>query len=77
MVQWQGADGTWHDVDGWRGNLTDGTRRWWVAAKDYNTGPFRWQVSESGSGQVWGSSRPFNLPAASNQTVVVSVAATN
>lgn len=45
VVQWQDSAGNWHDVEGWRGTLDDrGVRRWWVDAKDFGTGPFRWVI---------------------------------
>jgi len=50
VVQWQDSAGNWHDVEGWRGTLDNrGVRRWWVAAKDFGTGPFRWVVEGAGA----------------------------
>ena len=74
VVQWQDSAGNWHDVEGWRGSLGSGyTRRWAVEAKDFNTGPFRWLVLSGEGGQVIGTSEPFNLPAAGNETIYVIV----
>ncbi|GAB4450179.1 MAG: hypothetical protein Kow0031_32630 [Anaerolineae bacterium] len=61
VVQWQDSSGGWHDVEGWRGELgSDGTIRWWVAAKDCGSGPFRWVVGNSATPSL--TSEPFNLP---------------
>jgi len=53
VVQWQDSAGNWHDVEGWRGTLdSNGYIRWWVAAKDFGTGPFRWVISGGDSVSV-------------------------
>jgi hypothetical protein len=67
VVQWQDVNGNWHDVEGWRGALDSGGRiRWWVAAKDFGTGPFRWVAGES-------VSEPFNLPGGAAAPLQVSL----
>jgi hypothetical protein len=69
VVQWQDINGNWQDVDGWRGSLNEaGSRRWWVAAKDLGTGPFRWVVGEA-------VSEPFNLPVVGAETRVITLPA--
>lgn len=74
VVQWQDYAGNWHNVEGWQGELgPDAFERWWVAAKDFNTGPFRWQVTQGHAGSGLGVSQPFNLPAGGNQVVRVEV----
>jgi hypothetical protein len=77
VVQWQDAFGGWHDVDGWRGHLDDGQGQmkiWWVAPKDFNTGPFRWQVySSDENGRSLGNSETFNLPGGVNDIVYVQI----
>jgi hypothetical protein len=56
-------------VDGWRGSLdSSGSLRWWVAAKDFGSGPFRWVVGEA-------ASEPFNLPAGAGQVVYINMTA--
>jgi hypothetical protein len=73
VVQWQDSAGGWHDVEGWRGPLSDANnRRWWVAAKDFGTGPFRWAVTQGPGGPLLGVSAPFNLPGGANETVQVA-----
>ncbi len=72
VVQWQDVNGDWNDVEGWQRELQNGYERWTVEAKDFNTGPFRWVVRNSG-GMV-GSSEAFTLPTEANQTVRVTVA---
>ena len=53
VVQWQDSAGNWHDVEGWRGTLdSQGYIRWWVDAKDFGTGPFRWVISGGDSVSV-------------------------
>jgi hypothetical protein len=42
-----------------------------VAAKDFNTGLFRWLVTQGQNGAELGLNRPFNLPAGGNQVVRV------
>jgi hypothetical protein len=50
VVQWQDSVGNWHDVEGWRGTLdSQGVIRWWVDAKDFGTGPFRWVIEGASS----------------------------
>jgi hypothetical protein len=69
VVQWQDSNGDWQDVEGWRGALDNGGRiRWWVAAKDFGSGPFRWVVGEA-------ASEPFNLPTGAGQTLRVDLTA--
>jgi hypothetical protein len=76
VVQWQDYAGDWHAVEGWRGTLEAGERkRWWVAHKDFGTGPFRWALYGSQGGQLLGTSDPFYLPDAANEmmSVVISL----
>lgn len=71
VVQWQAqGDGGWHDVAGWQGTLdAGGGRRWWVDARDFGKGPFRWAVSQGPGGPVVAVSQPFYLPGAAGETV--------
>lgn len=73
VVQWQDAQGDWHDVEGWQGTLDDGVKRWWVAPADFRTGPFRWRIYAEKGGDVWGTSDWFDLPASSYEVVTVTV----
>jgi hypothetical protein len=74
VVQWKDSAGNWHDVPGWRGQLeARGQVRWWVAAKDFGTGPFRWSVMRGHEGPLLGSSRPFDLPGNANETLQIVV----
>ncbi|MFQ5614406.1 MAG: hypothetical protein ACE5H9_19970 [Anaerolineae bacterium] len=72
-VQWQDANGDWQIVEGWQGTLDSGGKRWWVAPKDFATGPFRWTVFQGQGGPVLGSSQPFNLPGEAQTTTQVTV----
>lgn len=75
-VQWQDVNGDWQNVGGWSGTLDEwGTRRWWVAAKDFGTGPFRWVVGAPSSPAPVMISEPFYLPAVGAETVLVSISA--
>jgi len=73
VVQWQAGDGTWHDVDGWRGQVAGGQVRWGVSAKDFGTGPFRWLVYEQANAQLLTTSASFTLPDSSTHVVTVQV----
>lgn len=74
VVQWQDSAGAWQDVDGWQGTLDErGRRRWWVAAKDFGRGPFRWAVYRGQGGETLGISEPFYLPAGADEVVKVEV----
>lgn len=88
VVQWQGASGEWHDVDGWRGEIVNGSKRWWVDEKDFGKGPYRWAVYQK-QGNVgdsegedsiyqreaalWATSKPFHLPTQTGSSLVVFV----
>ncbi len=62
VVQWQGINDEWHDVDGWRGSFyPDNMVKWWVGYEDLGRGPFRWVVYQ-GETAVF-TSDPFDLPA--------------
>ena len=74
VVQWQDSANGWHDVEGWQGSVgASGYQLWWVAAKDFGTGPFRWVVKQGSGGPVLGTSEVFNLPGGANETVQVTV----
>lgn len=82
VVQWQHPDGTWRDVEGWRGTLDEvttedgaivGHKTWWVAKRDLGTGPFRWRVYRGEDAPLLVTSESFDLPAKSKETVTVEV----
>ena len=74
IVQWQDALGGWHDVEGWQGHLEgEGYKAWWVAPKDYGTGPFRWVVYESSPAVPLVTSDSFNLPSSGHERVLITV----
>ncbi len=65
VVEWQDINGDWQAVEGWRANLDSaGYIRWWVAAKDFGTGPFHWVAGDA-------ISPPFNLPAGAGEAMQV------
>lgn len=73
VVQWQDVNGDWHDVDGWRGEATSGSVVWWVARKDFWTGPSRWMAYQSNGGAGFSTSAPFTLPASMHQRLLVTL----
>ncbi len=74
MIQWLAGDGTWADVDGWRGHFSqNGVVIWWVGADHLGEGPFRWLVLESEGGDLLTMSDPFDLPTSAGRIVVVEV----
>ncbi len=61
-------------MDGWRGHVEpDGTKTWWVATEDLNTGPFRWLVMGSEDNGAVGMSELFMLPSIARVTQVVTL----
>lgn len=62
QVQWQGTDGAWHNVDGWKGFTTNGYARWFVAPSHFGRGPFHWIVSDEIGSQELAVSNQFYLP---------------
>ena len=84
VVQWQDPyTRYWHDVDGWRGGLDDvtvdeggavlGGKGWWVAEKDFGTGPFRWAIFQGQRGELLSVSEPFDLPDSTGATATIEV----
>ncbi len=71
VVQWQDGLGTWHDIDGWRGEVEDDTVLWFVAEKDFSTGPYRWVVYDD-TGTL-GTGESFDMPTGVKQLVQVVV----
>ena len=82
VVQWHCPSdgcsaGAWENVDGWQGTLDEAGRcRWWVAAKDFGSGPFRWVVTQGKGGPVLSTSESFYLPASANQVRQVEMSLT-
>jgi hypothetical protein len=72
VVQWQDSAGGWHDVEGWQGTLdAGGTQRWWVDAKDFGKGPFRWVIYRTQGDEFMAESDPFYLPRTADETVMI------
>jgi hypothetical protein len=57
--------GNWHDVEAW-----------WVAAKDFGTGPFRWVIYRGQAGELLAISQAFYLPDAAGATTKLEVSFT-
>ncbi len=73
-VEWQDNAGGWHKVEGWDRALdAGGSEHWWVEAKDFDTGPFYWIVTEGAGGALLGASQPFNLPDQANTATLVVI----
>lgn len=73
VVQWQDAQGDWHDVESWRGDIVNGRTIWWVTEKDWGTGPFRWAVFAQTDGILLATSEPFYLPSQAGTIGRVSI----
>jgi hypothetical protein len=74
VVQWQDSAGSWHDIEGWSGALDEGDQKvWWVAPKDFGTGPFRWLVYPGQGGKLLAQSELFYLPHSAGETVRIEV----
>lgn len=73
VVQWQDSGGNWHDVEAWRGVIDQSQQIWWVAEKDFGTGPFRWVIYRDSHGEILAQSQQFFLPATHNQLIDVII----
>lgn len=73
VVQWQDANGGWHDVTSWQSQLTNGYVGWWVAPEDFGTGPFRWLLLDSPDGNPLGTSKSFHLPGYANNVILIEL----
>jgi hypothetical protein len=74
VVQWQDAFGDWQDVEGWQGTLDDAQHKtWWVAKKDFDTGPFRWAVYREKAGPLVLTSDSFFLPDGVGKTSKIEI----
>ena len=78
VVQWQGAFGDWHDVEGWRGSLPElyvawGRQIWWLGSEHFGTGPFCWLVYDGPDGELLATSESFYMPQSSGEVVRVEV----
>lgn len=72
VVQWQGAAGNWHDVEGWRGVVRQGRTIWWVEQGHWGKTPYRWLVFQEEGGTMLAASEPFALPN-SGEILIVEV----
>jgi hypothetical protein len=72
VVQWQGGDGAWHDVEGWRGAPDSaGQVRWWVAPYNSSRAEFRWVIYAGAQLEtVLAVSETFALPKEPAETIV-------
>ncbi|TEU11279.1 MAG: hypothetical protein E3J21_24015 [Anaerolineales bacterium] len=74
VVQWQDSAGSWHDIEGWSGALDEGDQKvWWVAPKDFGTGPFRWLVYQGQGGKLLAQSELFYLSYSAGETARIEV----
>lgn len=72
VVQWQGGDGRWYDVEGWRSTLNDSGVEWWVAPREFGKGPFRWAAYRSENTQPAFASAAFMMPKVHGQSLLVT-----
>lgn len=73
VVEWQGANGAWHVVEGWQGTVDAGAKRWAVYERNFGEGPFRWVIYDSPTGRVKGVSAPFTLPGNEGEELIVRI----
>lgn len=74
VVQWQDAQGGWHDVEGWQGPFNQENQVvWWVAPAGLGKGPFRWTVYQSQGGQLLAISDSFYLPDSADTAVRIEL----
>jgi 4-amino-4-deoxy-L-arabinose transferase-like glycosyltransferase len=63
VVQWQDGTGAWQDIDNWKSDLSANEPvRWWIEAKDFGKGPFRWGAFKSDHPLPVAVSQPFYMP---------------
>lgn len=72
VVQWQGEENRWYDVEGWRGSVVNGKTIWWVEQGHWGRKPYRWVVLQEEEGELLGVSDLFTLPN-SGETLIVKV----
>ena len=73
-MQWQDAEGGWHNIEGWQGSFNEEQRvSWWVGEEHLGEGPFRWLVYESQAGDLLAVSQPFSLPSRGGEVLHVEV----
>ena len=73
-MQWQDAEGGWHNIEGWQGSFNEEQRvSWWVGEEHLGEGPFRWLVYESQEGDLLVVSESFSLPSRGGEVLQVAV----
>jgi hypothetical protein len=77
VIQWQDSTGNWQNVEGWQGTLDVGGKKvWWVEAKHFGKGPFRWVITQNQNGPLLAASQPFSLPKQANEIAKIEVSLT-
>lgn len=72
-IEWQDDLGSWHRVNGWKGNTTAGNVQWFVGPELFQAGPFRWLVFSEENGDFLVTTRQFCLPAYANEIMILAV----
>ena len=73
-VQWQDGVGNFNDVESWQGWVdANGRKRWWVEAKHFGNGPFRWVIQSCQTGEFLVTSELFYLPTQANEVIQVTI----
>ncbi len=73
-VQWQNAEGGWHDTEGWQGAFNlDQRVLWYVGEEHLGDGPFRWLVYENEGSNLLAVSQPFALPSHGGEVLRIEV----
>jgi hypothetical protein len=61
-------------LNGLQGTLEgDNRKQWWVAEKDFGTGPFRWALTEGPAGPLLAVSGNFTLPTHPQERLSITV----
>lgn len=82
IVQWQAVNGTWYDVDGWRGTFfyddeldsNNWQVEWWVGSENYGKKNFRFVIYTNETREKVKQTSPiFDMPETSGITTSVTI----
>jgi hypothetical protein len=73
-VQWQDAQGEWHDVPGWQAPFNEyGVVAWAVAESEWGGGPMRWLVYNAAGEEALIATSSFTLPQKKGEQVHLAI----
>ena len=70
-MQWRNKQGQWQDVVGWQSNTIAKPIKWWVSAKEFGVGQFRWVLLRNN--KVVAQSEPFSLPKKAREMLTIKI----